>query len=587
MRIKCLLAVVAAALIGFATEAWSFVIGLEGDMMTWEGAAAPPAGTVGVYTLFTAAQARYLTSGEHPVLVILVEFKDQGPLGTTEADWAQTFFGGAGSVQDYYREVSYGKLAMTQAVEGFGTVDNGVIGWLPLGYNHPNTGSSTGDANRKLAKDALIAADPYVDYSAYDSDGNGAIDSKELSIVIIAAGYERSYSSSNAPSVWGHRWSLSLSVPPPVLDGVKVADSFSNGGYMQYGEWHQRNHTDGHMATIGIMVHEMGHDLGLPDLYDVDGGSEGIGKWGLMGSGSWCAAEGWPGSSPSHLCAWSKELLGFLTPVTVTNVTSLALPDVATHPTVYRVNTIDPNQYFLIENRQPVGYDRGLPMSSGGILIWHIDNSVGSLFVNNVNADESRKRVDLEEAEEGAAGVSELDDELNRGDQQDLYYRGNNTLFDDATSPEAFLYSYVYSGVQISNISASGNPMTMDISYTEPVDGDGDGYYPPADCDDTRRGVYPDAPGEVPGDGIDTNCNGSDDCFVAMASFGTAMEGKIEVLRRFRDLYLMKTGPGRAFVDVYYQKGPHLADALLPHPLLKRMVRILLLPIVGFASLLV
>jgi M6 family metalloprotease-like protein len=579
------IALIGAVLAGLVTEAGSSVIGREGDLMMWEGSAGTPLGTVGVYPPLGKGPRGSGVPVAHQVLVILVEFNDRGPVGTGESDWAQAFFGASGSVRDYYNEVSYGALAMTPAAETFGTSGNGVVGWLPIGYDHPNTGSTTGIANQQLTRDALIAADPYVDYSVFDANGNGAIDSSELSLVVIAAGYERSYSDSYSPSVWGHRWSLSIPVGPPVLDGVRVADFFSGGGYMQYGEWHQSGAYDGHMATIGIMAHEMGHDLGLPDLYDTDGGSEGIGEWGLMGSGSWGAASGWPGSSPSHLCAWSKEFLGFLTPTVTSGGTGLAVPAVASNPRVYRIETIDPHQYFLVENRQRVGYDQGLPMTSGGLLIWHVDNSAGSLLLNNVNADETHKRVDVEEAEDGVVGFSELDTQTNRGDQRDLYYSGNNQTFDDSTVPSAILYGGFYSGVSISNVSGPGNPMTFDLSYTEPVDGDGDGYFPPRDCDDTRADVYPGAPGEVPGDGIDTNCNGSDDCFVATASFGSRMEGKIDALRWFRDRYLMKRSLGKAFVDAYYRSGPYLAEAVSGHPLLQRLVRAALLPLVGLASL--
>ena len=47
--------------------------------------------------------------------------------------------------------------------------------------------------------------------------------------------------------------------------------------------------------TIGVFVHEMGHGFwNLPDLYDTDGSSEGIGSWSLMAGGSW--------NGPANLC---------------------------------------------------------------------------------------------------------------------------------------------------------------------------------------------------------------------------------------------------------------------------------------------
>jgi len=73
------------------------------------------------------------------------------------------------------------------------------------------------------------------------------------------------------------------------------------------------------MATIGTLTHELGHNIGLPDLYDRDGSSQGAGTHCLMASGSWANAPGeYPGASPTHLCAWSKIQMGFLTPTVIT-----------------------------------------------------------------------------------------------------------------------------------------------------------------------------------------------------------------------------------------------------------------------------
>jgi M6 family metalloprotease-like protein len=556
--------------------------------MTWKGVAGPPAGAVSSEA-FSVAKLQLSSKAvpqTHRVLVLLAEFTDQSALGSAEADWESAMFAPAGSLQHYYDEVSYGMLLMSPAGETYGTVNNGIVGWLQMGYPHPNTGSDTGDPNRSLARDAMIAADPYVDYASFDTNSNGVIDASELSIIVVASGYERSYSGNYGPSVWGHRWSLSLPILAPILDGVVVGDLFSGGGYMQFGEWHRSTSTNGHMATIGIMCHEMGHDLGLPDLYDIGGSSAGIGKWGLMGSGSWGSDEGYSGNSPTHMCAWSKAYLDLLTAQAVGSASGLSVPDVATHDTAYRINTIHPDQYFLLENRQPVGYDRGLPMELGGILVWHIDDAVGSVELNLVNADENHKRVDVEEAEDGLVGFSELDEADNRGDQADLFYSGHINLFEDTTVPSAILYGNIYSGVSISNVSAPGNPMTLDISYTHPSDSDGDGFLPPADCDDTNPAIHPSAR-ETPGDGIDSNCNGDDNCFIATAAFGSRLEGKIDVLRRFRDRHLMHSVSGESLVEAYYRYSPSAARTINQHAWLRTVVRTLLLPLVGFVVLLV
>ena len=74
-------------------------------------------------------------------------------------------------------------------------------------------------------------------------------------------------------------------------------------------------------------------------------------------------------------------------------------------------------------------------------------------------------------------------------------------------------------------------------------------------------------------------------CFVATAAFGTEMAGKIEVLRAFRDSRLLTNVPGRKFVDLYYEKSPRIAAAIRSQGWLRAAVRILLYPLIGFASL--
>jgi hypothetical protein len=126
------------------------------------------------------------------------------------------------------------------------------------------------------------------------------------------------------------------------------------------------------------------------------------------------------------------------------------------------------------------------------------------------------------------------------------------------------------------------------------TDNDGDGFGNPAspgctyaytDCDDNDPEINPLAT-EIPSNGIDENCDGSD-CFIATAAFGTAMEGKIEVLRSFRDATLLENAAGRALVEAYYKHSPPVARAIADRPWLRALVRAILLPVVGIVSLLI
>ncbi len=397
-----------------------------------------------------------------PVLGLLISFNDRTAVGTTEANWVSNFFGATNSIKAYYNEVSYNGFTLTPAAETCGTSSNdGVTNWMNLGINHPNAGSAN------LTYAALQAADACVNYAAFDTNGDNVLLSNELLVIVIVAGYENSYGGTQAltPNVWGHMSGFS-GAPP--LDGI-------NGFvYGQFGEWHAATYDNpGHAATIGIMVHETGHLIGWPDLYDTDQSSEGVGSWSVMGSGSWLGTI-FSGDTPAHPSAWEKWYQGWLTPKQISLTTAglqvaatTNIPQVETNKTDSVIQLLDnPNgvdwsfgqtsgtgEYFLVENRQKVGYDAALP--GCGLLIWHIDETRPS--DNSANADETRKLVDLEEAD----GLNHLDNSTNRGDTGDPYPgSSNNTTFNDTSNPNSKLYSGSASGVSVTSISACAPTMT-------------------------------------------------------------------------------------------------------------------------------
>ena len=76
-------------------------------------------------------------------------------------------------------------------------------------------------------------------------------------------------------------------------------------------------------------------------------------------------------------------------------------------------------------------------------------------------------------------------------------------------------------------------------------------------------------------------------CTIATAAFGTVMTSRIEVLRTFRDLHLMTNPRGKGFVNAYYRYNPPIAEFIAEQDWLRTLVRILTLPVIGFASLFV
>jgi len=444
-------------------------------------------------------------TGTQKVLVLLVQFTDRS-LATTALYWNDKFFGTTNSLHDYYDQVSYGGIVLSPAAETQETTNDGIV-IVTLPYAHPNTDMT--DANRLIVRNAIIAADPYVNYASFDTNADGYLSTDELHIMTVVAGYERSYGgiASCTPAVWAHCWSLYGTVPAPTVDGVIVGfwsggPLGSAGGYSQVGEWHCVTwNTPGHPATIGPAAHELGHDLGTgaPDLYDTDNSSEGVGEWCLMGSASWNGLS-YSGDCPGHPSAWIKWWLGFLTPTQVTApAAAVSIPRVedaggASHG-VYQLldnpGGVDwdwspgTGEYFLVENRQPLGYDVALP--GFGLLIWHIYEAAPG---DGANEDEGTsppgnpRLVVLEQAD----GLFELEcysgGGCNRGNAGDAW-ASSSAGFDDATTPNGRLYGGA-TGAYVTNISASGPTMTailgpgtsavFRVTSAGDVLGDGDFY---------------------------------------------------------------------------------------------------------------
>jgi len=73
-------------------------------------------------------------------------------------------------------------------------------------------------------------------------------------------------------------------------------------------------------------------------------------------------------------------------------------------------------------------------------------------------------------------------------------------------------------------------------------------------------------------------------CFIATAAYGTPMAEEIEILREFRDKYLLPTTVGKSLVEFYYRVSPPIAEFINEHPSLRPIVRVGLLPAVAMST---
>ena len=229
---------------------------------------------------------------------------------------------------------------------------------------------------------ALDAVDDEVDFSQYDSDGDGEVDM----VFFLVAGYSANYSGNNENYLWPHMYYL---WGTPAHDGVGFglyACSTEIAGWENY-------YSD--VNGIGTFCHEFGHVLGLPDLYDTDysgsgGESRNPGEWSVMAGGSGNNF----GRNPVGYSLYERYALGFSEPVVLNAGGEYVMQPLDLSNVGYRLNTPNADEFFLIENRQAGKWDRYLP--GHGMMVARMDSSDARIWWNNqVNCNPNRMYYEL------------------------------------------------------------------------------------------------------------------------------------------------------------------------------------------------
>jgi len=317
--------------------------------------------------LLTLASPAGATVAERPrpphelrVLVVLAGFPDR-PLAGRHLHFTRV----VERFVAYWTEVSSGRLRIVPALAE-------TVVTLP-GPRRSYVGRP--DA---LARDALAAFAG----AARTPAEHAALGGADAAVVFFAgAGRESHPRGGDADDPWSNYTALA----PPARAGQRAFDEAC-----VIAEQEARP-----FRSFGVLCHEFGHLLGLPELYAPGGvAQEGIGVWGLMGQGAWLAR----GARPPHPCAWSKLHLGWVDAETIERSTrGVSLPRVERAPRVLKIPAAPacPEEYYLVENRARVGADRALP--GAGLLVWHVDER--ALAFRSGEADVGRKLVHLVEAD--------------------------------------------------------------------------------------------------------------------------------------------------------------------------------------------
>jgi M6 family metalloprotease-like protein len=370
------------------------------------------------------------TIGKVKAFALLIEFTDT--LHTNAVNTINTALFGTPStgtpyesLAAYYKRASYNKLDLSGGT---------TLGWYKVNKKRADV-AQTQAGREGIIKEALKYFDQQGhNFKQHDFDGDGVVDY----FMVFWTGADNGW----ANFWWGYQTSFSDSSFK--LDGV---------GFGKY-SWQWEGNPVGSAFNPRVAIHETGHALGLPDLYDYDGNQ---GPDGGVGGADMMDANQYDHNG------FSKWVLDWVAPTVVgsgTNTLTLHGSG-TTQDCVVVWPGIDNNdlfsEFFVVQNRQPEGND--LQLTKGGLMIWHVDarlNAAGTSYAYD-NSWSVHKIVRLMEAD----GLEQI--EANGGfNTGDLYMAGKS--FGPNTVPSSKRYDGTSSGVEVRDIVETGTQIKATFS---------------------------------------------------------------------------------------------------------------------------
>ena len=318
--------------------------------------------------------------GKVTLPVIMVEFSDRKFQDVMTIDKYSRFMNSEGyheddesqkgSVRDYFISQSRGMFQPTFDVVAKVSLDN------PYAYYGANSSMSNDVNIRKLLVEAITKATASgVDFSKYNVDG------KIPNVIILYAGYGEA-TGGDANTIWPH--------------ASEYIGKIGDNNFASYFVGNELYGSSGNQIMgMGVMVHELGHALGLPDFYETkytyQNEDNPMGYWSVMDCGPY-----YPGSTayaPIGYNAYERSYMGWLNIRELNNSEAVKLSTPSDTDGEYAVllrNPSDSREYFILENRT---IDTWFPASFGtGLLVTRIAYNESSWRNNTVNQNQKYKR---------------------------------------------------------------------------------------------------------------------------------------------------------------------------------------------------
>lgn len=409
--------------------------------------------------------------GSPRIPVILVNFSDE-KLTVTEtargiADYYDKYCNGTrdgilytgagsrGAVRDYFAQQSDSLFLPEFEVIGPVTLDK------PMAYYGENSPSGAKDIRfSEFCSEALEQATTLVsDFKTrFDNDGNGTVDLA----FFIYAGLPESDPGVTEDAIWPKEM-----IRPMTINGVTVSVTACCSELSKGSSGNQP-------SGIGTMCHEVSHALGLPDEYDTNYTALGMSYWSLMDSGNYCDN----GKTPCGLTAYERDLLGWRPLTVLERSTTVRLRPLEAGGVGYKVvNEANPDEYYVLENRQHVGWDNGLMKLGHGMLVVHVDYDETAWKNNMLNTNATHQRMSFIPANNRYVGPYNAEssaDLLNALGGQPYPGTEGNTALTNETTPASLVFTGTRMNKPITQIRELENGDIV-LKYMPKVGGSGRG----------------------------------------------------------------------------------------------------------------
>ena len=323
--------------------------------------------------------------GTKKIPVILTAFKDKqfevARTGQMVNAFYDKFFNGAdiyastgnwGSVRQYFIDQSQGQFQPEFTIIGPVELDS-VYSY----YGKQSGGTKDLNYSEFVQKSFQKALALEEDWMQFDNNGDGKVDMCVIIFAGMGQNYTNSYGDKN--TIWPQEVPATYTVGGITFMGCSSScemrpTAASNGVITGW-------QADG----IGVVTHEISHAIGLPDFYDYNSVAFGLDFWSIMDYGMYTRQS----KMPVGYTAYEREFMGWQQTEVIDGPRTLRLSCFGQGGKGYKiVNDANPNEYYILDNRQAVDWDWGLCSNRGhGMLVLHVDFNQAVWNNNRLNSN--------------------------------------------------------------------------------------------------------------------------------------------------------------------------------------------------------